>query len=137
MLHASFQPAANPPREGVIAAHWPTLARAMSNYTQETAAQFSAMAYDAVSEGLIRLDDRQRLAAAAKDLGIKDFDAQLLIACAVRKWSLDHHYDPTPTPDAPALSLEYKSYKRMMLRAALFLSLAALIDLILIIKWLL
>jgi len=63
------------------------------------------MAYDAVEAGLIRHDDRLRLAAEAEGLGIQSFDAQLLIACAIRQWALDRRYDPTPTWRAPRCPL--------------------------------
>src|SRR6185369_13269727 len=117
---------------GVLTEQWPSLARAMSQYEEGTAAHFSALAYDAVNEGMIRLEDRDRLADAARDMGIRPFDAQLLIACAIRKWSLDHRYDPTPTLTAPKLSFEYKSFRKVCLRVAILLSFAAVLDLIVI-----
>ena len=94
------------------------------------------MAYDAVEAGLIRHDDRQRLAAEAEDLGIRAFDAQLLIACAVRQWALDRRYDPTPSPDAPALSYEYRAWRRIWARIALVIGTAAVLDGVLLWKWL-
>src|SRR6185295_16778767 len=124
-----------PPAWGVLTEQWPYLARAMSQYQEGTAEHFSAMAYEAVNAGVIRMADRDRLADAARDLGIRSFDAQLLIACAIRKWSLDHRYDPTPTLAAPKLSFEYRTFRKVCLRVAILLSFAAVLDLIVIFKW--
>ncbi len=121
---------------GVIAAQWPSIGRALSRYDQNTAETFSRMAYDKVEAGLIRLDDRRRLADAAAALGIRDFDAQLLIACAIRRWALDRRYDAAPSKSAPALSFEYRSWKRVWTRIALVLGTAAAIDGIILWKWL-
>lgn len=123
------------PRPGVIGENWPTLARAMSRYDQRTAETFSQMAYDAVCAGIIRLDDRERLASAAADMGIRPFDAQLLIACAIRKWAIDRQYDPTPTLNAPQLSYEYKTFRKVWLRAAIMVTFAVALDVIIILKW--
>ncbi len=73
-----------------IAHRWPTLSQALGRYTERTADAFSQLAYDHVRAGLIRRTDRLRLSAAALNLGIRDFDAQLLIACAIRRWAIDH-----------------------------------------------
>jgi hypothetical protein len=108
----------------------------MGRYQQQTAEEFSRMAYDAVNAGIIRLSQRRKLAAAAEVLGIRPFDAQLLIACALRQWSLDRAYDPTPSRQAPALSFEYKSWSRMCLRFALIVSTAFILDAIIIWHWL-
>ncbi len=124
------------PPGGILAERWPTLGRALSRYQQGTAEYFSRLAYDAVEKGLIRHDDRQRLAAEAQTLDIRDFDAQLLIACAIRQWALDHRYDPTPTLRAPALSFEYRSWRRIWTRIALVLGTAAILDGIILWKWL-
>ena len=120
---------------GVLTQQWPSLARALSQYEEGTAEHFSTQAYDAVSAGVIRLEDRERLADLAQDLRIRPFDAQLLIACAIRKWSLDHRYDPTPTLAAPKLSFEYQTFRKVCLRVAILLSFAAVLDLIVIFKW--
>ena len=120
---------------GVLTEQWPSLARAMSQYQEGTAEHFSSLAYDAVSGGLIRLQDRARLAEIADDLKIRPFDAQLLIACAIRKWALDHRYDATPTLRAPRLSFEYQTFRRVCLRVAILVSFAAVLDLIVIFKW--
>ena len=101
---------------GILAERWPSLGRALSRYAQGTAEYYTRMAYAAVAAGLIRHDDRQRLAAEAEALGIRAVDAQLLIACAIRQWALDHRYDPTPTLRAPALSYEYRSLRRVWTR---------------------
>ncbi|GEM_PF-1972602 len=121
---------------GILAERWPTLAGAMSRYKQNVAESFTTMAYECVQAGIIRLDDRRKLAAEAAALGIRDFDAQLLMACAVRQWSLDRHYDPEPTREAPALSFEYKSWNKAWLRFAIVVGAALSIDLVLILKWL-
>jgi hypothetical protein len=89
-----------------------------------------------VEGGLIRLEERQRLAREADQLGIKPFDAQLLIACALRKWVLDRRYDPTPSRRAPVLSFEYQSYQKVWLRVGLVLATAAVLDGIILVKWL-
>jgi hypothetical protein len=120
----------------ILRERWPTLGRALSNYQQNTAEQFSQMAYDAVEAGLIRHDQRQRLAAVAEVMGIRPFDAQLLVACAIRQWALDRRYDPTPTLNAPALSFEYKAWRRVCMRAAIVIGTAAALDIIVLVKWL-
>lgn len=120
----------------ILGERWPALGRALNRYQQATAERFSRLAYDAVEAGLIRHDDRQRLAAAAEDLGLRPFDAQLLIACAIRQWALDHQYDPTPTLEAPALSFEYRAWRRVWTRSALVIGTAAVLDLIILWKWL-
>src|SRR5690348_15640952 len=121
---------------GIIGERWPTLGRAMSRYQQGTAERFSQLAYERVEAGLIRLDCRRVLAAAAEVLGIKQFDAQLLIACAVRQWSLDHRYDARPSRKAPALSIEYKLWRRAWMRAAIVIGTVVALDGIIVWKWL-
>lgn len=120
----------------VIAEQWPTIAHAMGRYEQNRAEAFSRMAYEVVEAGLIRLDDRQRLARAAAEMGFRDFDAQLLIACAVRRWALDRRYDARPSRSAPKLSFEYRSWHRMWMRSLLMLGTAIAIDGIILWKWL-
>src|SRR6185295_2531923 len=125
-----------PPPPGILADRWPSLSRAMSQYHQGVAEQFSRMAYDRVDAGLIRLEDRHELAAEADELGIKAFDAQLLIACAIRQWVLDREYDPRPSPHAPALSFEYKSFRRTWRRIALLLGTIVALDALILWRWL-
>jgi hypothetical protein len=108
----------------------------MSRYHQSTAEEFTRLAYEAVEGGLIRHADRQRLAARAAEMGIRDFDAQLLIACAVRQWALDRRYDPRPSLAAPRLSFEYKSWGRAWVRVAILLGVAAAVDAVILWKWL-
>lgn len=122
--------------QGILSERWPSLGRALGRYQRETAERFSQQAYDAITAGLIRLDDRQRLAAEAGRLGIRPFDAQLLIACAIREWAMDHHYDPSPSPDAPKLSFEYKSWSRVWMRIAIVIGMAVGLDAVVIWKWL-
>jgi hypothetical protein len=121
---------------GVIAAQWPTLSRAMSRYDEKTAETFSRMAYDAVENGLIRLECRQQLAGAAAEMGIREFDAQLLIACAVRRWAMERRYSPAPSRRAPALSYEHRSWRRAWTRVAMIMTTAVIIDSIILWKWL-
>jgi hypothetical protein len=121
---------------GILAERWPTLARALGRYEQATAERFSQLAYDSVDAGIIRLDVRKRLAAEADAAGIRPFDAQLLIACAIRQWAMDHRYDGGPSPDAPALSFEYKAWRKVWLRLAIVFGFAITIDFIIIWKWL-
>jgi hypothetical protein len=120
----------------IVSARWPTLGRAIGRYQRRVAEQFSTMAYDAVEGGIIRHNARQRLAAAAKALGILPFDAQLLIACAIRQWSLDRRYDPTPRPDAPKLSFEFRSWSRMWVRFALLVGFVVALDAVFLYHWL-
>jgi hypothetical protein len=120
----------------ILSERWPTLARALGRYEQGTAERFSQAAYECVDAGLIRLDDRRRLAKEAATVGIRDFDAQLLIACAVRQWSLDHRYDATPSPSAPQLSFEYRAWGRVWTRLAIVAGLAFALDVLIIWKWL-
>lgn len=84
------QPAPAPAQRSlVLHERWPTLAAAMGQYQQNLAEEFSRRAYDCVHQGLITGSDRRRLAHEADELGLRPFDAQLLIACAIRQWSLD------------------------------------------------
>jgi len=131
----------NPSAEGeragaILAENWPTLATAMGRYEQNRAEAFTRQAYDCVFSGLIRLEDRQRLSAVASDMGIRPFDAQLLIACAVRQWSLDHIFDTTPDRQAPKLSAEYRNWSRVWLRFGIVAGLAITLDWILLWNWL-
>lgn len=121
---------------GILGERWPTLGAALHGYERGTAEAFSRAAYDAVEKGLIRYSDRQRLAAYAEEVGIRSFDAQLLIACAVRQWALDHQYDATPSRKAPQLSAEYRAWRRVWMRIGLVLGTAAAMDLIILWKWL-
>lgn len=124
------------PGAGILAERWPSLGRAMTHYQQGVAEQFSRMAYDRVEMGLIRMEERQHLAAAAEDFGIKAFDAQLLIACAVRQWALDHRYDARPSRKAPVLSFEYKSWRRVWVRIGIVIGFAVALDGVILWKWL-
>jgi len=78
-----------PVADGILADRWPALAAAMGQYQQTVAEAFTREAYEHVTAGIIRLDARRHLAARAAELDIRPFDAQLLIACAVRQWALD------------------------------------------------
>ncbi len=129
-------PRASPLAAGILADSWPTLARALGRYEQNTAERFTRLAYDLVRAGIIRQSDRARLAAAAEELSLRPFDAQLLIACAIRQWALDRRYDASPSPHAPALSFEYKAWSRLWVRLALVFCTAAILDGIILWKWL-
>jgi len=121
---------------GIIAVRWPTLGRAMGRYERRVAEEFSTMAYEAVEGGIIRQEARRRLAAAGEALGIKAFDAQLLIACAVRQWAMDRRYDASPRPDAPVLSFEHQSWGRMWVRFGILVGTAVALDAVFLWKWL-
>ena len=112
------------------------LSRAMERYQQGTADRFTQMAYEQVAAGIIRYDDRRKLAGRAQELGIRPFDAQMLIACAVRQWSLDHRYDALPTPDAPALAPEHRAWVRVWQRLALLAVTAVALEGVILWKWL-
>ena len=120
----------------VLQERWPTLATAMGRYEQNVAEAFSQEAYAAVEGGLIRLDARKRLATRAGKVGIRPFDAQLLIACAIRQWALDHRYDPMPTRQAPRLSYEYSAWRNGWMRFAIVAGMAVCLDGIIIWGWL-
>jgi hypothetical protein len=115
---------------------WPMLQKAMSRYSQRVAEEFSQAAYERVEAGILRQNDRRSLALAAKEMEIRDFDAQLLIACAVRQWAMDHRYDATPSPEAPRLSFEYQSWGRVWKRIAIVVGMAAALDAVIIWKML-
>jgi hypothetical protein len=112
------------------------LGAAMRQYEANTTETFTKVAYEAVEHGLIRLDERKRLARVAVGMGIREFDAQLLIACAVRQWVLDHRYESRPRPDAPRLSFEYKAWARGWMKFAVMAGTAAAVDAILLYNWL-
>lgn len=120
----------------ILAERWPTLVRAMSRYQENVAEEFTHKAYEVIQAGVIRLEDRRQLAEAAAEMGLRDFDAQLLIACAVRQWSLDRQYDASPRPDAPKLSFEYRSWSKAWLRFGIIVGAALGVDLVIIMKWL-
>lgn len=133
---ASGASPADAARGPILAQRWPALAAALRQHQENVAEAFTQRAYDAVEHGLIRLDERRRLAAEAEGLGIKAFDAQLLIACAVRQWALDHRFDDDPSPEAPRLSREYRAWKRGWLRFAIVASTAVGLDLVILWNWL-
>ena len=124
---------ASPP---VLGDRWPTLAAALGRYQQNVAETFCQEAASAITNGLLRLDERRRLAALAEQLGIRPFDAQLLIACAIRQWALDHHYEVTPSPQAPRLSFEYRAWRLGWMRFALVAGLAVILDGVILWGWL-
>ena len=127
---------ANTAPASILHERWPTIGQAMNRYEQNVAEAFTRAAYDCVQAGVIRLEDRRRLADQAADVGIREFDAQLLIACAVRQWSLDRRYDPSPSRNAPRLSFEYRSVSKAWWRVGSVIGAALGIDLIFILKWL-
>jgi len=92
------------PEGELLADRWPALLKAMQDYKKQVADDFSQLAYRHVTEGIIRYDDRRRLAKASARAGIRPFDAQILIACAVRQWTLDQGIErlraPRPMPSA-------------------------------------
>lgn len=109
---------------------------ALRQYEANVAEAFTRVAYEAVEHGLIRLDERRRLSRVAGEMGIREFDAQLLIACAVRQWVMDHRYEVRPSRDAPRLSYEYSAWRQGWIKFAIFTGTAAAIDAILLWGWL-
>jgi hypothetical protein len=120
----------------VLDAQWATLSRALGHYERKVADEFSAAAYDSVEAGVIRFEQRRRLAQHAEELGIRPFDAQLLIACALRQWVLHHGYDPTPSRDAPALSFEHKAWRHAWTRTAFIAATFLCLEAFIVWKWL-
>lgn len=121
---------------GIIGQRWPILARAIGRCEESTAERFSAMAYEMVERGIIRHDNRASLAKAAEEMGIRSFDAQLLIACAIRQWAMDRRYESTPTLQAPMLSFEYRTWRRAWLRFGIMITFALTLDAIILWRWL-
>ena len=124
------------PAGEIFGGHWAALSAAIEGHQKNAAEKFCQAAYDRVEAGLIRLDDRRALAAEARELGIRDFDAQLLIACAIRKWALDRRYDPSPNPHAPRLSFEYKAWRGAWMRFAVIMGTALSFDAVILYHWL-
>ena len=120
---------------GIVSTRWPTLGRALGRYDRGMAERFSRLAYARIEGGVIRLEDRRQLGRQAEKLGIRPFDAQLLIACAIRQWALDRSYDPRPSPTAPRLSAEFRAWGRAWLRLGLILATAVALDLVIIYRW--
>jgi hypothetical protein len=100
---------------------------------------FSQLAYRCVDNGIVRLDHRRQLARAAVRLGLRPFEAQLLIACAIRQKTLEQgpqfcHRPPAPdqaTLDPPRPQ-RFSPWKTLALLAAT----AASLDILLIYLWL-
>jgi len=105
-------------------------------YERNVAEDFSAKAYDAIELGIIRLEERQRLAKEAEEMGIRAFDAQLLIACALRQWALDHRYDALPSKEAPALSFEYRAWRMSWTRLWALAAMTVVVEGIIVWRWL-
>ncbi|MCL2647478.1 MAG: hypothetical protein FWD61_10825 [Phycisphaerales bacterium] len=129
--------------EGGVAQRWPVLRRGIGligggggQYERKDMEIFSSKAYDAVEAGIIRLEERNRLAKEAQEMGIRAFDAQLLIACAVRQWVLDHRYDTTPSKEAPALSFEYRAWRMSWARLWALAGITVVIEGIILWRWL-
>jgi hypothetical protein len=123
-------------RQPILAERWPTLSAAMRQYETNQAESFTQIAYDAVEQGLIRLDERDRLSRVAEGMGIRDFDAQLLIACAIRKWHFDRREDGKPSKHAPRLSYEYKAWVQGWRRFAIVVAVAIAVDAFVLYHWL-
>jgi hypothetical protein len=115
------------PRDSILGERWPTLAAAMNRYEQNVAEEFAREAYHRVSAGIIRHDARKGLGARAAELKIRPFDAQLLIACALRKWSEDQ--GTVAKPSCAPLSAGAPSCWR---RLGVLVALAGILDAILI-----
>jgi hypothetical protein len=100
---------------------------------------FSEIAYRCVSDGIVRLEDRRQLARAAAHLGLRPFEAQLLIACAIRQKTIDegprkwrrHFAENRPRADV-GRSRRTRFWKSLTLLAAT----AAALDTLLIYLWL-
>jgi hypothetical protein len=100
---------------------------------------FSQLAYRCVDSGIVRLDQRRQLARAAVRLGLRPFEAQLLIACAIRQKTLDE--GPKPWHGRPAhdrAKLDSARPKRLSpwKTLALLAATAASLDVLLIYLWL-
>lgn len=125
------------PRQPVILHdRWPSLAAAMGQYQQNLAEEFSRRVYACVHEGLISGSDRRRLAREAADLGLRSFDAQLVIACAIRQWSLDQ----PARRRKPISQMRFPSRRpivhKLWFRVAIIGLMALLIDTTIIMLWL-
>lgn len=112
----------------ILAERWPALAAAMQRYKQNVAEEFTHEAYRRVAAGIIRFDDRQHLSALARKMDIRPFDAQLLIACAIRQWSVDQ----TAAVPVPTLLKLRPATRRAWRRLAAMVGLAAALDVVLI-----
>ena len=86
----AMEPARRDDRPELLAARWPVLGAALASYQSNVAAAFAEEAYWCVEDGVIRMEERRRLEERAQMLGIRPFDAQLVMACAIRDWVFDH-----------------------------------------------
>ncbi len=115
----------------VFQKQWPLVGAALSQYQRHTAEAFCDQVYAAISHGLLRLDQRTALARQAESLGIRPFDAQLLIACTIRQWALDQGQSVGPPlraqDDHPAGAARHKTRERW-LRFLVMLLLAVALD---------
>jgi hypothetical protein len=98
---------------------------------------FSDLAYRCVDSGIVRLEDRRQLARAAVRLGLRPFEAQLLIACAIRQKTLDQGLKPRPALTAHDRPKENPSPRRLApwKTLAFLTATAASLDLLLIYLW--
>lgn len=133
---ALAQPERGAEEAGQLPPRWPMLTAALDRYHQNVAEAFSREAYDCVMSGLIRRQERQRLGQRAEELGIRPFDAQLLLACAIRQWVLDQAYHSRPSREAPRLSFEYRAWGKIWIRRAILVGLALSLDGVLLWHWL-
>ncbi len=125
----SVPPVAPNSAPGILDDRWPMLAAAMQRYRQNVAEEFTREAYGRVAAGIIRFDDRKRLAALAQQMEIRPFDAQLLIACAVRQWSVDRTGEKAVPSKKISLHPKHRSAWRKL---TLMVILAAALDVVLI-----
>jgi hypothetical protein len=97
---------------------------------------FSGLAYGCVSDGIVRFEDRRRLARAAVRLGLRPFEAQLLIACAIRQKTLDQGRS-SPTQRVPARTIQRRTTTISAWKTfALLAATAASLDFLVIYLWL-